>query len=99
MANGGYQVIDFGGAVLGTTAKTFAGAYKKASAGKAVLIENVKFNADMTPVSGFAAPILTSDGYTLTVIASGLAGIQAVVITIADDDDVTAAFATLVVDE
>lgn len=99
MAKGGYQVIDFGGAVINSTATTIPGAYKKASAGKTVLIENIRLVADTQPLSGFATPVLTDDGYTLTVIAAGISGIQAVVVAIADDDDVTATLATLVVDE
>lgn len=92
---GGYQVINFGGAVLDTTPRTFKDAYKKASTGKAVLIEDVRFSSQMQTVSGFAPAILTDDGYLMTIIATGLAGIQAVTITITSEDAVTAEFTNL----
>lgn len=92
---GGYQVINFGGAILDTTPRTFKDAYKKASTGKAVLIEDVRFSAQMPTVSGFAPAIRTNDGYLMTIIASGLAGIQAVTITVTSEDAVTAKFTNL----
>ena len=93
---GGYQVINFGGAVLDATPRTFKDAYKKASAGKAVLIEDVRFSTQMPTVSGFASAIRINDGsYVVTIIASGANGIQAVTITVTSEDVVTAEFKNL----
>lgn len=87
MAKGGYQIIDFGGVELGETAVTIKGAYAKAGTGKAILLENFKMG-ESNVLSTFGTALLDSDDYVITV---PFGRVYNAVITIADDDTVTAA--------
>lgn len=88
MALGGYQIIDFKGIELGETAVTIPDAYAKCATGKAILAENIVLGEGSDPVSGFVISALSEDGYTLTFL---IAGVHSVVVTITDEDAVTAA--------
>lgn len=92
MAKGGYQIIDFGGRELGETAVNIKDAYKKASTGKVILCENVAIDNGPSGFSIFAPSCEVEGGYAISFI---IAGTFSVVITIADDDNVTAAVVTL----
>lgn len=57
MANyvGGYAIIDCGGQTLSTTAITVPGSFNACLSGKPLVLENVKFDADLPAVSVFVS--------------------------------------------
>ena len=83
MAKGGYQVISFAG-FTGAEGEKVAGAYKKASTGKAILIED--YTIDDETISGFGVASKTNENeYSIFVtVGSGLLTIK-----ISSDDTIT----------
>lgn len=91
MAKGGYQIIDFKGAVIGSTAITVPGAFEKATQGKAILFENVKQDASIPALSMFTYGLQAyEDGVYCLGVTMTSDGPAVVIVAITDEDAVTA---------
>ena len=88
---GGYQIIDFNGVPYGESA-TVVGAFKKASTGKAILVENLAVDEN-TKITGFGTSFIEADvvfiSTYLGAIVSDEPTFVPVIITITDEDVVS----------
>jgi hypothetical protein len=98
MAKGGYQIIDFSGYTLSETPVTIKGAFKKATAGKAVLCENVN-GLTSFGVALSAADDVVDISTTLGILDEGTPSVVTQIIEITNEDAVTISAAPLTVAE
>lgn len=89
---GGYQIIDLKGADLNTDTPTVKGAYVKATAGKAILFENMLFGT-MKIGGAFAYAQVMDDGSVMIpfVLSTDSAAVSAY-ISVSDEDVVALNF-------
>ena len=85
---GGYQIIDFGGKTLSSTAQTIKGIYRQASCGKPIIVRNFKVSTTLFSGSYICQRVASSSSWTLYV-PNTKSSSAAYAIVITDQDAVT----------
>ena len=88
---GGYQIIDFGGVTLSSTKQVIKGAYRKASCGKPIIVQNFKVSTTLYAGSYICQRIANSANWELYVPNTKTSSTTYYKIVIEADDKVSIA--------